>query len=139
MKLKNHQTRDAVTALAALQAFSIKDLKTNVNLARNLRRLKAAWKDIEDDRIELVKAHFGETQFTSEDEAAKHPKYREYQQSAEDLLQEETEIEKVLMIKSSGLETTKDKPAVPANLVEAIAFMISDFDSEEEPAAEPVK
>jgi len=131
MKLKNYQIRDAVTALSALQAYGVKDLKTTFNCARNLRRLKAAYKDVEDDRVELVKAHFGEAKFLSESEATKHPNYTKYQDAASALLEEETEIEKVLTITISGLETTKDQPAVPGNIIEALAFMISDFEEEE--------
>lgn len=135
MKLKKSQVNAAVVALRALTGYTIKDLAATVKLARNLRRLKAIVADYEEDRQEMVKAYFKGEKFDTEDQAAKHPEYERYQEAAKKLGEEEVAIGEILKIATNDLATTKDKPAVPAEIIDSIGFMLSDYEPESNPAA----
>ena len=124
VKLKNGEIVDAINAIGALQAIEIKDLKTNYNLARSLKYLRAAHEKYENERIALVESMFGQ-----EKADENHKNWKEWQKNFNKLLQEETAVEKIFRVTLEGLDT-KGSKAVPSSVLEAISFLIENFEQE---------
>lgn len=127
MKLKNALIRDGIAAIMQLSAIEILDSRATYNLGRTLKYCKAAYEKVEDERLQLVKAVFGE----QKDIPADHPKMPEFTERYADLLKEETEVEKVFKVTVEQLSKVRDgTKAIPGTVWEAMEFML------EEPSVE---